>query len=152
MTTDTTLRIERIIDAPVEAVFSAWTTPSAMTEWYRDRPDDEVRVTTFDLRPGGEYRVEFGPPGATPYVEHGTYREVEAPSRLAYTETLTAPDGVLWASTAVTVTFEEEDSKTRLTLVHERFPSKEVRDDAARGWLPFLDRVEAVAKGAAQPT
>ena len=39
MTEDTTLRIERLLDAPINAVFRAWTTREAMEEWYCDGPD-----------------------------------------------------------------------------------------------------------------
>ena len=50
-----------------------------MEQWYRDRPDDVVRVTELDVRVGGRYRVEFGPAGAKPYVESGGYREIDPP-------------------------------------------------------------------------
>src|SRR5205085_4337985 len=55
MSNETTLRIERVIDAPIEAVFEAWTSADAMLIWYRDRPDDVVRVVELDARVGGRY-------------------------------------------------------------------------------------------------
>lgn len=142
MNDQTTLRIERVLDALPEAVFRAWTSREAMEAWYRDRPDDVVRVVELDVRVGGSYRVEFGPPDEKPYVESGEYREVEPPRRLVMSETLLGPDGVQWAGTTVTVVLEEDDGKTRLTLVHEGFPSPELRDGAAGGWPGFLDRIE----------
>jgi hypothetical protein len=42
---------------------------------------------------------------------------------------------------------DEEDGKTRLTLVHENFPSREQRDNAVGGWPGFIDRVERVVAG-----
>jgi hypothetical protein len=56
-------------------------------------------------------------------------------------ETLEAAEGG-WADTRVTVVFEEDNGKTRFTLVHENFPSKEARDAALGGWPNFIDRVE----------
>jgi uncharacterized protein YndB with AHSA1/START domain len=47
-----------------------------------------------------------------------------------------------WANTKVTVVFEEKGGKTHLVLVHEGFPSQEVRDLAVGGWPGFLDRME----------
>jgi len=146
MSDDTTLRIERLIDAPIEVVFRAWTTREAMQRWYQDRPDDVVRVDS-DLRVGGSYRIEFGPAGQAPFVETGTYVEIEPPHRLVMSETLEGPDGVQWADTTVTVVLEEEDGKTRLVLVHENFPTTQRRDDAAGGWPGFLERLERVATG-----
>jgi uncharacterized protein YndB with AHSA1/START domain len=142
MTEETTLRIERLLDASPEAVFRAWTSREAMLEWYRDRPDDVVRVVELEVRVGGRFCVEFGPAGAKPYVETGEYREIDAPHRLVINETLEGPDGTQWADTTVTVVFEEHDGKTRLTLVHEGFPSVEHRDGAAGGWPGFIERIE----------
>src|SRR5262249_33271669 len=117
------------------------TSKDAMEQWYRDRPDDVVRVTEHEPHAGGRYRVEFGPAGQPPYVEDGVYLVFEAPRRLQMSETLSSAEGVQWGGTTVTVVFEEEDGKTRLTLVHENFPSKEKRDNAAGGWPGFIDRV-----------
>lgn len=141
MTDDTTLRIERIIDAPPDAVFRAWTDRDAMEQWYRDGDGFVARVLELDLRVGGRYRVEFGPAGEPPYVEHGTYMEIEAPHRLKMTETL---EGVPtpWDHTTVTVLLEEEEGKTRLVLIHEGFPSPAARDNAGGGWPGFIDRIE----------
>jgi uncharacterized protein YndB with AHSA1/START domain len=143
MTEATTLRIERIIDAPPDAVFRAWTTREAMEVWYRDGDDFEARVLELDVRVGGRYHIEFGPAGQAPYVEYGTYREIDPPHRLVMTETLEVGENG-WRDTTVTVVFEEQDGKTRFVLVHEGFPSTEARDDAAGGWPGFLDRVEAL--------
>jgi len=142
VTNETTLRIERLMDAPIEAVFRAWTTADAIETWYRDRPDDEVRIVELDVRVGGRYHIEFGPPGEPPYIETGIYTEVDPPHRLVMTETLDGPNGPQWIDTTVTVILEQQDAKTSLVLVHENFPSKERRDDATGGWPGFLDRIE----------
>ena len=147
MTDETTLRIERLVDAPAHALFRAWTTREAMESWYRDRPDDVVRVVELDVRVGGRYRVEFGPAGEKPHVESGEYLEIAPPHRLVMTETLDAPDGTPWSGTTVTVAFEPRGDKTLLVLVHENFPSVEQRDNAAGGWPGFLDRIEGLVAG-----
>jgi uncharacterized protein YndB with AHSA1/START domain len=143
MSEDTTLRIERLIDAPPDVVFRAWTTREAMEVWYRDGDDFEARVLELDLRVGGSYRIEFGPAGQPPYLEYGTYREIDPPHRLVMSETLEVGDNG-WRDTTVTVVFEEQDGKTRFVLVHEGFPSRDQRDAAAGGWPGFLDRIEAL--------
>lgn len=139
MSEETTLRIERLIDATPEAVFRAWTTREAMEEWYRDGDDYVARVTELDLRPGGRYRIEFGPAGADPpWVESGEYLEIDPPRRLVLRETLHGQ----WSETTVTIEFHARDGKTRLVLVHEGFPSQQMRDGASGGWPGFIDRVE----------
>ena len=146
MSEDTTLRIERVIDAPPEVVFRVWTTKDAMEEWYRDGGDDAVaHVLELDVRPGGGYLIKWGPNGDLTYTERGEYLEVDPPHRLVMTETLEGAEGGGWANTKVTVLFEEEAGKTRLILVHENMPSKEHRDGALGGWPGFIDRVERIA-------
>ena len=145
MTDDTTLRIERVIDAPPETVFRVWTTKDAMEEWYCDGDGWVANVLELDVRPGGGFKIAWGPSGDDVYNEYGTYLEVDPPHRLVMTETLEVPSGGGWRDTKVTVLFEEEDGKTRLILVHEDMPSKEHRDNARGGWPGFIDRVERIA-------
>jgi uncharacterized protein YndB with AHSA1/START domain len=141
MSDDTTLRIERLIDAPPEAVFRAWTTREGMEIWYRDGDDYVAKVTELDLRPGGHYRVEFGPAGEAPFIENGMYLEIDPPHHLVMAETLDVAGGG-WSDTTVTVEFLEQEGKTRLVLVHEHFPSSHERDLAGGGWPGFIDRIE----------
>jgi uncharacterized protein YndB with AHSA1/START domain len=139
---DTTLHLERVIDAPRAAVFAAWTTAAAMEEWYRDGDDHVARVLELDVRVGGGYRIEWGPAGQPLYRELGVYEVVEPPERLVMTETLDTGDGGGWANTRLTVELEDQNGKTLLKLTHERFPSRDHRDAASGGWPGFLDRIE----------
>jgi uncharacterized protein YndB with AHSA1/START domain len=81
---DEVVRITKIIDAPREEVFRAWTEPDEIRRWFGPGeftcPEAEV-----DLRPGGAYRLALQPGAGDPFVVAGTYREVEAPDRLVYT-------------------------------------------------------------------
>jgi uncharacterized protein YndB with AHSA1/START domain len=141
MSDDTNLRLERLIDASPETLFDAWTTPAAMEEWYADGEDSTARVTEQDLRVGGRFRIEWGPNRGASYVECGEYLVLDRPDKIVLTETLEAAEGG-WRETRVTVTFERVDDKTRLTLLHEKLPSKDARDGAAGGWPGFIDRLE----------
>jgi uncharacterized protein YndB with AHSA1/START domain len=144
------LRIERVIDADPAAVFRIWTSRDAMERWYADGDDYVARVVALDVRVGGRYHVEFGPRGEPPFVESGSYLELDPPHRLVVSETLTRvgdPD-LGWAGTRVTVELRPEGAQTRLVLLHEGFPSAEQRDAARGGWPGFLDRVaQLAAKG-----
>ena len=138
--TDHTVRLERFFDAPPETVFQAWTQRASMEVWYRDGVDFVVTVVELDVRVGGRYRIEFGPRGEPPFVETGTYLEVEPSRRLVMTETLENVD-LPWADTRVTVEFDAHDSGTRVVLTHEGFPSERHRAAASEGWPGFLDRL-----------
>jgi uncharacterized protein YndB with AHSA1/START domain len=70
------IRVERTFDAPRAHVFSVWTDPKLIPEWW----GDGTVVEEMDVRPGGTYRFR------TAYgVVEGEFREVDAPKRLVQT-------------------------------------------------------------------
>jgi len=81
-----TLILRRIYDAPIERVWRAWTDPAELGQWYLAGDDHIVHFCEADVRVGGTYRVGFGRPGTTPYIETGHYTEVVPPRRLAFQE------------------------------------------------------------------
>jgi uncharacterized protein YndB with AHSA1/START domain len=70
------IRVERVFDAPREHVFSVWTDPRLIPEWW----GENTTVEEMDLRPGGRWRFNTGY-GAV----EGEFREVEPPARLVQT-------------------------------------------------------------------
>jgi uncharacterized protein YndB with AHSA1/START domain len=70
------IRVERIFDAPRAHVFSVWTDPELIPEWF----GDDTVVEEMDVRPGGVYRFR-----TAKGVVEGEYREVDAPERLVQT-------------------------------------------------------------------
>lgn len=142
------LRLERLLNAPPEVVFDAFTDPDAQQELYADAPDWIVRADC-DLRVGGRWTISFGPPGSEPARETNLFQEVDRPKRLAYASSMRLPDGST-VDTDVLVTFEEEDGATRLTIVQRGFPTAALRDDFAGGWPSILDGLGRVAAARAQ--
>jgi uncharacterized protein YndB with AHSA1/START domain len=136
------LRLERRFDAAPEVVFDAFTDPDAQKELYADAPDWIVEADC-DLRVGGRWSIAFGPPGGTPARETNVFQEIDRPRRLVYTSTMTMPDGSS-VDTAMQVTFEEEDGRTRMTIVQRGFPTSQLRDEFAGGWPSILDGLRRV--------
>jgi uncharacterized protein YndB with AHSA1/START domain len=86
------LRLERVYDAAPEIVFDAFTDPDAQKELYADGPQWVVE-SACDLRVGGRWTIEFGPPGGPPARETNVFTVVERPRRLGCVSTMTMPDG-----------------------------------------------------------
>jgi uncharacterized protein YndB with AHSA1/START domain len=105
---DVEIRVERIFEAPREHVFSVWTDPQLIPEWW----GDGTVVEEMDVRPGGSYRfrTNFG-------LVEGEFREVEPPERLVQT----------FQNHLQTLEFEDLGEQTRLTQTM-RFDSTEQRD------------------------
>ena len=143
------LRLERVYDAAPETVFDAFTDPDAQKELYADAPDWVVE-STIDLRAGGRWTIEFGPPGGPAAVETSVFEVVDRPRRLVYTATMRMPDGTSF-DTGVEVRFEEEPGgRTRLTILQTGFPTRRLRDEIAGGWPSILDGLARVV-GARPP-
>ena len=121
-TSERELVVTRSFDAPARLVFEAWTRPELMKRWWAPKSIGvPLRSCEMDVRTGGSYRLEFGREGSEPMAFIGRYLEVVPASRLVWTNE-EGEDGPV-----TTVTFEDRDGKTLLT-VHELYPSKEALD------------------------
>jgi uncharacterized protein YndB with AHSA1/START domain len=106
------IRVERIFDAPPAHVYSVWTDPALIPEWW----GDGTVVEQMDVRPGGGYRFRtaFG-------LVEGEFREVEPPTRLVQT----------FQNHLQTLEFEDLGGRTKLTQTM-RFDTTVERDTTMR--------------------
>lgn len=77
------IRITRRYDAPLAAVWNAWTDPVQVAKWWGPR-GFTITHHNHDLRPGGTWRFTMQGPDGTDYPNVTLYREVEHQRRLAY--------------------------------------------------------------------
>ncbi len=79
----TTSHVVRVYDAPVSAVWDAWTDPAQLAQWWGPRG---FTITTHskDLRPGGTWRYTMHGPDGTDYPNVTLYHEVERHAKLVY--------------------------------------------------------------------
>jgi uncharacterized protein YndB with AHSA1/START domain len=86
MTGKLDLVLERTIDAPVDLVWKAYTSPEHLKRWFAPRPY-EITECELDLRPGGVFRIRMqGPDGFdTGHGNAGCVLEVEEGSKFAWT-------------------------------------------------------------------
>ena len=117
----------RVFDAPVRLVFDAWTKPELFKLWWAPKSSPMPLLSCeMDVRTGGGYRLAFGHDAANARTFFGKYIDVSPPSRLVWTND-EGQDGAV-----TTVTFEETDGRTLLTL-RELYPSKEALDESFVG-------------------
>ncbi len=140
------LVIERIIDAPRELVFRAWTEPELMMNWFCCK-DFKVLSAKVDLRPGGSWRSSMESPEGNLYTEVGVFRDIVKPEKLVTTwawETLGGEeDHQIGYETLVTVNFEPlEGNKTKMLFRQEVFESIESRDSHNQGWSEAFDNLD----------
>ena len=132
------LTLHRVIDAPVEAVYAAWTDPAMLRRWLAPGNAKVVRAVA-EVAVGGTFLVEMLATDGKRWLTRGFYKEVVPNRRLVHTWCWEGSD----IETLVTVEFEPESAdRTRLTLTHSRFAGDEARDQHERGWIGCLAKLE----------
>lgn len=106
------IRLTRVYDAPVQAVWDAWTIPAQVEKWWGPRG---FTLTTHsrDLRAGGHWRYTMHGPDGVDYPNVTTYYVVERHRKLVYDHGATDDRPPLFR---VTVTFTESDGKTTMAM------------------------------------
>jgi uncharacterized protein YndB with AHSA1/START domain len=134
------LTITRVLDAPRSLVFKVWTQPEHMVRWLGPK-GFSAPSCEMDLRPGGAWRACIRSAEGVDHWMAGNYREVVPPERLVFTFAWDNPEGEPGHQTLVTVTFADQDGKTRLTFHQAVFESVESRDSHHGGWSECFDRL-----------
>lgn len=87
-TSDRELVLTRIINAPREKVFKAWTDPHLLKQWFAPLPYT-TPVAETDVRPGGSSLIVMRGPDGNDSPNKGVYLEVVENERLVFTDAYT---------------------------------------------------------------
>ena len=129
----------RVIDAPREAVFAAFTGQGGQEAFYSE-PGWNVE-SECDLRVGGVWAVTFGPSRDELYRHEHVFRVIDRPHRLLLETSENRPDGgVLRYETEFI--FAERDGKTLMTMIHRGLPTAELREEHRAGVPDAFTRLE----------
>jgi uncharacterized protein YndB with AHSA1/START domain len=114
-TSDRELVLTRIIDAPREKLYRAWTDPDLLKQWFAPLPYT-TPVAELDVRPGGANLIVMRGPEGNDMPNRGVYLEVVENERLVFTDAYTTA----WEPSqkpfmTVILTFGNEVGKTRYT-------------------------------------
>jgi len=111
-TSDREIVLTRLVDAPRELVFAAWTDPKQVVKWWGPN-GFTTTVLEMNVVPGGKWRYIMHGPDGTDYDNRTVYEEVVRPERLVYQHGSDIDDDP--ARFHVTVTFEAVGNQTRVT-------------------------------------
>ena len=112
LSSDQEIVMERVFNAPRELVFKAHTDPNLISQWWGPRRYTTV-VDKMDLRVGGVWRFVQHDADGNEFAFNGVYREIVPPERLSYTFEFEGMPGHVLVET---VTFEEKNGKTKVTV------------------------------------
>ncbi len=134
------LVITRVFDAPRNLVFQAWVDPTHLRQWCAPH-GYELSHCEGEARPGAAWRccMRRSSDGKELWLG-GVYRKVVENELIEQTH-VWDEDG---DETIVTVRFEDEGRKTRMTMRQTRFASVAQRDGHRGGWMECFERLEAL--------
>jgi len=115
-TADRELLITRELNAPIELVWEAWTTPEHIANWWGPNGFTNT-ISKMDMQPGGEWDLVMHGPDGTEYRNKSVFKEIVKHKRIVY-EHITGPKFI------ATIEFEDRGEKTYLRW-HMLFETRE---------------------------
>jgi uncharacterized protein YndB with AHSA1/START domain len=149
MTGERDLVLTRLIDAPREKLYRAWTEPELLKQWFAPAPYTTPSVE-LDVRVGGANAVVMRSPDGNDIPCSGVYLEVVPNQRLVFTDAYThAWEPSLKPFMTVILTFEDEAGQTRYTarVRHWTSEDRETHEKMGfhQGWGQCADQLAALA-------
>jgi uncharacterized protein YndB with AHSA1/START domain len=146
------LRIERVLDAAPEVVFDTVVNPEFQDELFTDQVEGwKLSAFEIDLRVGGRWTIVYGPAGGEGPSDRITsaFTVVDRPRRLSYDSEMYIAEWNRTVAFTETITFEEQEGKTLVTIVQEGFEEEADRDAFLSGTPDFLDALQRVVEARA---
>ena len=148
MSADRELMLTRLIDAPREKLYRAWTDPTLLKQWFAPRPYT-TPVAELDVRPGGSAFIVMRGPDGKDLPNRGVYLEVVPNQRLVSTDAYTKA----WEPSekpfmTLILPFEDEGGKTCYTarVRHWTVADREAHEKMGfhQGWGICADQLTAL--------
>ncbi|MDX6018737.1 SRPBCC family protein [Scandinavium sp. V105_16] len=148
---NTDLKLERVVNAPRDLLWTCWTTPQHIKNFFIPAPH-KVTDCDLDLRVGGRFNTVFEVDGQQ-MRNQGVYLEIEPGKKLVFTDGYT--EGWKPAEkpfmTAILLLEDVGEGQTRYTAI-ARHATAEIRQQHEQmgfheGWGRVLDQLVAYAKG-----
>ena len=146
---DRELVLTRLIDAPREKLYRAWTDATLLKQWFAPLPWTTPHAE-LDVRPGGASNIVMRSPEGNDMPCPGVFLEVVPNQRLVFTDAYTSA----WQPSqkpfmTVILTFEDEGGKTRYTarVRHWTVADREAHEKMGfhQGWGQCADQLAALA-------
>jgi uncharacterized protein YndB with AHSA1/START domain len=145
------LVLTRLIDAPRELLYRAWTDPEMLKQWFAPLPYTTPHAE-LDVRPGGSNLIVMAGPDGQEMPNRGIYLEVVPNEKIVFTDAFVSA----WVPSpkpfmTVILTFEDEAGKTRYTarVRHWTAEDKEAHEKMGfhQGWGICADQLTALVIG-----
>lgn len=143
---DLELSITRLMNAPRDKIFRAWTEPELMKQWFCPRPWTTPVIET-DVRTGGASYILMRGPNGEEMPMRGVYLEVVPNEKIVFTDAYTEA----WKPSEKPfftgiVMLADEGGKTRYTAIARHWRAEDMKQHEAMGfhdgWNKAADQLE----------
>ena len=134
--------IDRVLDAPIESVWSAWTESEQISKWFNSANID-MDVIELDVRPNGHFRFKIPNPDSNEVLGEytGTYITVQKPDELSFDvidfSINKNPKGI---SASFKALFESVDKQTLLRFIIT-LDNQSYREITTTGWIQTFENL-----------
>lgn len=147
------LKLERVIDVPVELVWKVWTEAEHVKVWFCPKPWG-VSECEIDLRPGGMFRTIMLSPEGQEFPNMGCYLDIVPMERLVFTDALLPgyrPAEKSFMTGVVTMKPEGTGTRYVAMALHNNVEAKKQHEEMGfhDGWATALDQLVEYAKSLA---
>jgi uncharacterized protein YndB with AHSA1/START domain len=139
------LVLTRLIAAPRDKLYRAWTDPALLKQWFAPKPYTTPEAE-LDVRPGGSSRIVMRSPEGQDMPMHGVYLEVVPNEKLVFTDAyVRAWEPSQKPFMTVIVTLTDEAGQTRYTARVRHWSEADRAQHEAmgfhQGWGQCLDQL-----------
>ena len=135
---DDPIYIETLISAPISDVWSAWTDPAIILNWFGSDPDGWGVSAKLNVHPGGSFEVTFKNSDGSEHTCSGVYETVETCHKLIFSWVWRSEPGVV---SFVTVLLYPDDDNTRMHFEHANVGTASAHD-YLYGWQATFLKLE----------
>jgi len=149
------MTMTRMINVPREIVFKAWIDPAQLKKWWGPNGFTNP-VCNVDAKPGGEILIHMRAPDKKIYPMAGEFHEIVEPERLVLTTAALDKNGNRLFEVLNTVTFSDENAKTKLSF-HAAVSNiteegKSYIEGMNDGWIESIDRLAEFVENSEENT
>ena len=144
------LVLQREIDVPADLVWTAWTEPEHLKQWFAPAPWS-ITECEIDLRPGGMMRFVMRSPEGQDFPNVGCYLEVTPRERLIWTDALLPgyrPSEKPFFTAVVTIEARGSGTLYTAIAIHRDEEGRKQHEAMGffQGWGQVLDQMVAYIK------
>lgn len=135
-----TITIQRLLDAPIDLVWEAWTQAEHIVKWWGPKGMD-TKIVYHEFKVGGKWKYVMAMPNGRDFIAEGKYQEITAPNKLVTTANfLPMTEGVV-----MEVLLESNGNQTNFTfnVIHptEEYKIQQEKMGVYNGWGSVFDQL-----------